>query len=159
MRPVYLVALFLAVLLLAFCHESKAEVSIEAGPVFMSGDYAKGGALILSERFYGKYEVHLGYVSETFVQTCERPDCAFDNRENLFAGVQRVAGWERFKLGIGVDYFQNQNRALGCRFTAGLLLEWRLTDHVSARVRHNSNAGSCTPNLGLDYIGLAYGFL
>lgn len=157
-KPWMLIALFLVLLCVGFCRESKAEVSIEAGPVFVSGDYGKGGALILSERFKGKYEVHMGYVSETFVNTCNRPDCAFDMRENLFAGAQRITALGDFRLGIGIDYFQNVNRALGCRFTAGLLIGYQATDRISLRVRHNSNAGSCTPNLGVDYIGVAWRF-
>ena len=157
LKPAYIIAAFLALLCLAFCHESRAEVSIEAGAVFMSGDYAQGGTLILAERF-GRYEVHIGYVSETFVQTCGRPDCAFDNRENIFVGAQRIVGWDRFKLGIGTAYWQNTNRALGAEFTFSLLVEYRLSDSLTLRVRHASNAGSATPNLGVDSLTLAYGF-
>jgi len=153
-----LVGLFVIILLVAFCHEARSQVSIEAGPTILSGEPAEGGALILSERFNDRWEVQVGYLSEQYVDTCGRPDCQFDIRENIFLGGQRVVGWERFKLGIGMAAFQNINRALGCRVNFNLLIEWRWSAHVVSRIRHFSSAGSCTPNMGQDMVTLGWRF-
>lgn len=154
----WLVAGFFVLLMLAFCHEARSEVTIEAGPTFLSGDYADGGALIISERFLGRYEVHAGYIYKQQVDTCGRPDCKFDIEENIFFGAQRVAGWNRFKVGIGMDYFQNRNRALGKNLTFSLLLGYEIGDNYVLRIRHMSNAGSGAPNLGQDMLTIGWRF-
>ena len=151
----YLVLVFLALLFFFFSRESEA-AEIEIGPTSLSGDFAEGGALLLTER-EGKWSFGGGYVSKQFVQTCPRPDCAFDIEENIFFQVQRVVDYKKWEMGIGPAYFQNTNRALGKNLTWGLSLGYR-GERFSIRLRHYSNAGSGTPNLGQDMITVGYDF-
>lgn len=152
-----LVGLFLVLIMAALCHEAKAETTIEVGPTFLSHDFAEGGLLLFSERV-DKYEFGLGYVSEQFVNTCGRKDCDFDMQENLFVHVQRVIPYKSFEFGIGPAYFQNTNRALGKQFTAALSVSWQVTDHLSIKARHWSNAGSGVPNMGQDALVIGWTF-
>jgi len=162
MKGIYVVALFLILLMLAFCHESKADVSVEVGATNLSGDWA-GEGLIISERF-GKYDFGIGYITEQEVTTTCGPHlprtskCRFDLRENIFLHAQRVVQYKRCELGIGPAFFQNTNRALGKRFTIGLMAGCRIAERWSIRVRHYSNAGSGTPNLGQDLLSIGYRF-
>lgn len=142
---------FLLLLLFGFCHETKAETSFEVGPAVLSSDYAEGGMFAINERF-GKYELGMGYVSEQVVH-------GIDIRENLFVEAKRVVKFgEKFEMALGPAYFQNTNRALGCKFTGSLSMTYNFTDNWGVKVRHFSNAGSCSPNLGQDAFTIQYRF-
>ena len=162
-KPIYIIALFLLLLIIGFCRESKAEVSIEAGPTFLSDSRSHGGVLLLSERF-GKYDFGLGYVSEQNVNVpCGSPlarsvRCDYDIRENIFVSAQRIVTFNRCELGIGPAYFSNTNRALGKQFTIGLSAGCHISKKLSLVIRHYSNAGSGTPNLGQDALMIRYSF-
>ena len=119
-KPIYLILLFL------FAREAKAQVHVELGPTNLSGEWAKGGALLLSERF-GKYDIGIGYISEqTTHVTCgphlpATSKCDFDIRENIFIHAQRIVKYKRCELGIGPAYFQNTSRVFGEKFNFGLM--------------------------------------
>ena len=153
------VGIFLVLLIVGFCREARSEVSIEAGGTWLSGDFADGGMLLMHERF-GKYSFGIGYVSEQFVSTpCGSRRCDFDIRENILIQAQReLSITDRCRLGIGPAFFQNTNRALGKRFTIGLMAGCETRGGWGIALRHYSNAGSGTPNLGQDAILITYRF-
>ncbi len=156
-KPVYYVGLFLLVMLFGFCREAKAdEVSVEIGPTFLSAEFAKGGTLILSERF-DKYSVGMGVVSKQTV--IDSSGDKYTPRQNLFVQAQRhVNITDSIDMGIGLAYFNATHRALGSNFTAALSLTYEVTDSFSIRYRHWSNAGSASPNMGQDAITIVYHF-
>ena len=158
--------LFFTLVAIGFIHEAKS-AEFEIGPTFLSGDFAEGGLLVFSERITPKWDVYMGYISEQVVQTCNRADaippyCRFTPRENLFVGVNRVVAVPLFdmplELGFGPAYFQNINRAIGCKFSAGLSIKWLFNEHFNIGVRHWSNGGSCSPNLGQDAFTFGWRF-
>lgn len=155
-KPVYLVAAFLIVLLLFFAAESRADVQVEFGAGFLSGEFSQGGALILSERFGdNKYTLGLGYISEQ--EVTDRSGDFYEVRENLMVFAQRRVCQRWLCLGIGAAYFNGINRALGSEFTAAISIEaWK--GSWSLNVRHFSNAGSSVPNMGQDLLTVGYAF-
>ena len=143
-----------ALLLMCFVGYKTADaVEIEAGPGFLSGEYSEGGVLIFNSELYKGWHIGGGYVSK---QTCH---CTYpaDLDENIFFQVQHRAKWKLLEVGIGPAYWQNTNRALGKNLTWSLSLGLG-GEHWSVRLRHFSNAGSGSPNLGQDMLTLGYQF-
>ena len=151
----WIIGAFILLLFFFFSQESES-AEIEIGPTNLSGDWAKGGVLLLTER-QGKWAFGGGYVSEQFVSTCERPDCDNDIEPNIFFQVHRIVDYKDLELGIGPTYFQNTNRALGTKLNWGLSIGYKW-DKVSIRFRHWSNAGSGAWNLGQDVVTIGYRF-
>ena len=160
---IFIIGLFVLLFFYLAAREVKAEVQVEIGPTNLSGDWAKGGALLLSERF-GKYDIGIGYISEqTANVTCgphlpKTSRCDFDIRENIFIQAQRIVTYKRCELGIGPAWFQNTSRVFGKQFNFGLMAGCSLSDHLSVRIRHWSNAGSASPNLGQDLLTIGWSF-
>jgi len=152
------IVLAFALLMVFFLANEGESAEIEVGPTFLSGDYAEGGIILLSERV-GVWSFAGGYVSEQFVNTCGWGGKCFDNdlQENIFFQVQRVIEYKRYEIGIGPAYFQSTNRALGTSLVWAVSLGYG-GDHWSIRFRHYSNAGSGTPNLGQDALTIGYAF-
>ncbi len=161
-KPIYLILLFLFALFYLFAREAKAQVHVEIGATNISGDWV-GGAIVLSERF-GKYDVGIGYVSEQDIHVTCGPHlpatskCDFDIRANIFVHAQRIVKYKRCEMGIGPAYFQNTSRVFGKGFNFGLMLGCSVTDKLSIRIRHWSNSGSASPNLGQDLLSVAWTF-
>ncbi len=161
-KPIYLVLLFLLLIFYLFDREAKAQVQIELGPTNISGDWA-GAALMLSERF-GKYDVGIGYVSEQRATvTCGPslpaiPKCAFDIRENIFISAQRIVKYKHCEMGIGPAWFQNTSRVFGKQLNFGLMIGCNISEQAFVRIRHWSNAGSASPNLGQDLLTIGWRF-
>ena len=151
----WIVGAFILLLLFFFSQESES-AEIEIGPTNISGDWAKGGALILTER-QGKWAFGGGYISEQFVETCDFPVCQFDIRENIFFQVHRIVEYKNWEMGLGPAWFQNTNRALGKNVNWGLSVGYKYKKW-SIRLRHYSNAGSGSPNIGQDALTVGYRF-
>jgi hypothetical protein len=140
--------------------ESKAEdVYVEAGPTVLSGEYSEGMAVMVSGVWDDRWLLGFGVVGNQ-VCKCNEGEIAVGN--NLMVQAQLlVRGPDVFflrhtQMGIGPAYFQEKNRALGRNLTVGLMVavarpehwwKWLPQDLV---VRHYSNAGSGTPNMGQD---------
>ena len=145
-----------------FVGESKAGIQIEIGPANVSGDWV-GAALVLSERF-GKYDLGIGYVSEQDINVTCGPHlpatskCDFDVKENIFVHVQRIFRFKRCEFGIGPSYWQNTSRIFGKNFNFSLMLGCAISEKSFIRIRHVSNAGSGTPNLGQDLLTVGWRF-
>ena len=148
----YWIVLVFIIILVFFAYKEANALELEAGPTLLSGEYSEGGALIISDRI-GKFAVGGGYIYE---QVCH---CTYPAEldTNIFFHVQRVFEYKRWELGIGPAYFQNTNRALGKNLTWSLSLGYG-GEHWSIRMRHFSNAGSGTPNLGQDMLVIGYAF-
>jgi len=146
-----LIAIFIALSAWFFATEVEA-AEFEIGPTLLSGEFADGGMLIFTERL-GKWTLGGGYVSK---QTC-KCRVEVDLEENIFFQGQRIVDHKNWELGIGAAYFQNTNRALGKNLTWSLSLGYG-KEHWSVRVRHWSNAGSGSPNLGQDVVTIGYAF-
>lgn len=147
-----------------------AETELEVGPTFLAQEFAHSGTIILTERVAGKYDFSIGHISEQLVQTCPRLDCIQRIPRNLYFGVGRYWGGERWEFGLSGNYFGDVNRVSGAHFMVGVMVGYKLCDRLSVRVRHYSNAGHQSPdcacgeycgcgyNLGQDAITLVYSF-
>lgn len=160
-RGTLIVGAFLVLLIVAFCREAEADVTLEVGAPFLSGEYSKGAGLLLSED-NGKYRWGMGYISEQEVLPSWEEDNGrpkVDLRENLFIHGQRIVRLtDKIDFGLGAAYFNSTNRALGSKFTASLSVTYELSPHASINLRHWSNAGSATPNMGQDLITFGWSF-
>lgn len=134
-------------------YKSADAIELEVGPTFLSGEFAEGGMLVLSAPLSKRWYLGGGYTSK---QQCH---CRYpaDLDENIFFQVQHRAQWKLLEIGIGPAYWQNTNRALGKNLTWSLSMGL-VGEHWSVRLRHFSNAGSGTPNLGQDALTIGYAF-
>ena len=148
---VWILLVFLLALCFFFYKEANG-AELEAGPGLLSGEYSEGCALIIIERG-GKWDIGGGYISKQYCH-CTYPT---DLKENIFFHGQRIVEYKMAEIGIGAAYFQNTNRALGKNLTWSLSLGFG-SEHWSVRLRHFSNAGSGSPNLGQDLLTLGYRF-
>ncbi len=143
----------LLLLLLAF--NANAETTLEIGLAFASGDPGNA-VLILGERGE-KYGIALGLMERHYVQA-DGEKHTID--PNMFVEAMRF--WQtpkkRWELGIGPAYFQNTSRALTKNFNFSVLLRFNLDENVAITVRHWSNASTDAYNMGLDFIGISFGF-
>ena len=167
-KPFFIVLTFIALLMFGFCREAKAEVTGELGAGFLSGQLSKGAALIVTERWGGpygsRYSVGMGYISEQ--EVTDRKENFHEVRENLFIMAQRRVSFDIkgcpdhdcITLGIGPAYFNGISRWNGSKFVAALSVEFRPDEHWSVNIRHFSNAGSATPNMGQDLLTIGYTF-
>ena len=148
---IWIILIFL-LLLVFFLYKEANAVELEGGIGLLSGEYSEGGALIINESV-GKWDIGGGYISK---QTCH---CNYpaELRENIFFHGQRIVEYKMAEIGIGAAYFQNTNRALGKNLTWSLSLGFG-GEHWSIRLRHFSNAGSGSPNLGQDLLTVGYQF-
>lgn len=152
---------FLFLACLAFSSSASAELRLEAGPTYLSDELSDGWSIVINDRITPKWDIGMGYVSEQRVLPSWEEDRglpATDVGTNLFIHGQRIISYEKFELGIGVAFFQNTNRALGKDFVSSVSLGWNFSDSLSIRVRHFSNAGSGTPNLGQDLVTFGFSF-
>lgn len=67
-----------------------------------------------------------------------------------------VPNWNRFELGLGFAY-HNNDWAYTCQETFALMAGYRL-EHLSIRWQHFSSAGSCKPNPGRDFLLIGWRF-
>ena len=148
---IWIILVFVLVLIF-FLYEEANAVELEIGPAVLSGEYSEGGALIINESV-GKWDIGGGYISKQ-VCHCNYPD---DLKENIFFHGQTIVEYKMVEIGIGSAYFQNTNRALGKNLTWSLSLGFG-GEHWSVRMRHFSNAGSGSPNLGQDMVTIGYQF-
>jgi len=150
----------LTLLLLLFTLNVSAETRIEVGPTALSDNWSEGVMVVISERF-GKFDIGLGYTSEQDVWPKWEKDNGYGpahlERNSFFYG-QRIWSKGRFEFGLGLAQFANKSRALGQKTTYPLVIGWNFNEDVSLRLRHFSNAGSATPNLGQDAITIAWTF-
>lgn len=155
-KPLYLVGAFLVLLLIAFAAESRAgEVSMEVGAGFLSSRPGGGAAVVLTETWNERYSLSVGWFDK---QVCK---CRFDTTpvdENIFIQAMREARLGKFDFGLGMSYWQNTSRVFGRNMNYAIMIEYNVTPRFSARLRHWSNAGSAAPNLGQDFLSLAYKF-
>ena len=155
-KPWMLIVAFILLVLFAAYKEARAEVSFELGAGFLSGEYSKGGMIMMSEDFDSKYSLSMGYISEQ--EVTDRHDRFYEVRENLFVQGQRKFDLGNWELGLGVAYFNAETRALGSKFTAAISLGYEWDSGFGIFLRHWSNAGSATPNMGQDALTFRWAF-
>ena len=157
-KPWVLVLLFIIVLVFGFYKEGKAdEVTAELGATVLSGQFSEGAALLIEQTWNDKWRVGMGLTSDQKVTPRKEPET--DVRSNLMVHGQRiVAITDRLDLGLGVAYWNATTRWNGSHFTASMSIEYELTDRLSIRYRHFSNAGSASPNMGQDMINIGWRF-
>lgn len=155
-KPWMLVLAFILLLMFGFYKEAKAEVTVELGPTFLSGEFSKGAILAISEDV-GKYRIGMGLTSSQ--EVVDRSGTLYDVSTNLFVHGQRIVKIsDRFDFGLGVGYFNAKTRWNGSNFVASLSIEYRVNDNWSVNFRHFSNGGSATPNMGQDAFTVGYTF-
>ena len=155
-KPVLIIAAFMLLAFFGLSREAKADVSLELGATFLSGEYAQGQVLLLTEQF-DRYSVGVGYITKQRV--VDRSGTLYNIRENiLIQAMRHIRITEKFNMGIGVAYFNGTNRALGSNLEFSLLVRYDFSDRLSMNIRHYSNAGSSPPNMGQDMITFGYTF-
>lgn len=157
-NPAPALAIIAAFIILFFTIRSceARETMLEAGVGFLSAEYSHGQYIVASERFAdGKYEIGLGVWGDQ-VCKCNEGDTALET--NAFVFASRNVFWKRLEMGLGFGYWQNTNRALGKNLTFQLNVGVNVWRNLDVRIRHASNAGSGSPNLGQDSLGLSWRF-
>lgn len=151
-----MVLAFLVILLFGFYKEANAEINVEAGGTFLSGEYSEGQMLVLNET-WDKWRLGMGIVTEQ--EVTDRHGNFHEVRENLFIHGQRLVSiTKNLDFGLGVGYFNAKTRWNGSNFVASMSVEYALDDKWSLKYRHFSNAGSATPNMGQDAFLVSYSF-
>jgi len=84
--------------------------------------------------------------------------CDFEIRENIFIHAQRIVQYKKCEMGIGPAWFQNTSRVSGSNFMFSLMVGCNLSSRAFVRIRHVSNAGSASPNLGQDFLTAGWRF-
>jgi len=166
-KPQYIVAAFVVLVLVGFCHEARAEVEpgvqVELGVGFLSGDYSEGQALLLTETFANKYSIGIGVFTEQWVVPRTEPLTRVPQTAMVQA-YRNVRISENFGLGLGVAYWNGTSRAVGSEFTFSLLIRYEIGDHATLNFRHWSSAGSGSvggsrpPNMGQDLFTFGWSF-
>lgn len=152
-----MVLVFIIVLLFGFCRESKAEVTAEMGPTFLSGEFSKGAALLINQTWDDKWRIGMGITSKQ--QVVPRTEPLTEVRQNLMVHGQRIVSiTDNFSLGLGIAYWNATTRWNGTSFTASMSIEYSITDKWDVKWRHFSNAGSAAPNMGQDMLVIGYSF-
>lgn len=156
-KPWTLVLAFIILLLIGFWKEGRADVSVELGPTFLSGEFSDSGGLILNETWPNRWRIGVGLIGPQNVT--DRSGTHYDVRSNLFVHGQRVVAiTKNLDFGIGAGYFNAKTRWNGSNFVASLSMEYSLNDRWSINYRHWSNAGSASPNMGQDIFTAGYRF-
>lgn len=154
-QGVVLVLIFLITLI--WWGSVKADTLTEIGPSQIADNFSSGVMLTLSERVNDRYDFTVGYISEQVFKACERPDCRWDIRSQIFVGTELLitSPWtDKLRLGLGPYYFQNADRVGTTNFRMGLSVEYRFNRRFGFRARHFSTAGSgpdieiCRPDFG-----------
>jgi hypothetical protein len=116
--------------------------------------------IVLNER-WDKWIVGIGWVDQQWVTP------RFEREwgggpvfidYNLFVHGQRLLKWKKLEIGIGAAYFQNTNRVSGTHFTVSSSIGYHFNKHLTLNIRHFSNAGSGSPNLGQDALLIGWTF-
>lgn len=145
-----LAALLLFVTLYMWWNAAEAGM-LELGPTMVGSDLSEGGMLYYGERFDDKWDVGIGLISTQEYK-------GLDIGQNAYITAQRIVKdpWTgRVELGLGIAYFQNSNRGLGCNFTFQPSVTYA-GDRFTVGYRHFSNGGSCRPNAGQN--GIMFGW-
>lgn len=127
--------------------ESESRVGIGTGIITQRF----GGSLSAKwqEVFEEKWAVNMFFVGEQNYHFNNGNTLLMDS--NFGFGLQRVVPLaERWEVGFGAFYWQNTNRALGCKMTAHLSAAYKLGRDWMFQYDHWSNGGSCSPNSGQD---------
>jgi len=133
-----------------------AETMLEGGAAVLSGEYSEAQYLVLEERFVeGRYGIGLIIIGDQICK-CREGDVFVET--NMGAYVTRNVFWKRLEIGIGLMKWQNTNRALSKDFTFHLTVAINLWRELDLRFGHDSNAGTGSPNVGQDTIGLSWRF-
>ncbi len=152
-------ALFIVLSLAAV--SARAETIVEAGAGFLNWGYSEGQALIVAERFAGKYDIGIGAIER---QVCDCRDYKPDlDRETSidplsFIYAQRIFSGNRLEFGLGFGFWNQTSRVSGSILMFPLSIKYRVWKRLSIGVRHFSNASSGVPNLGQDMMTLSWNF-
>jgi hypothetical protein len=157
LKPWLIVLFVILLFVFGLYRESKAdEALIEIGPTFLSGELAEGAMLAFHQEWDRRWSLGMGYISRQVVE--DRSGTVFKPDPNLFVQGQRlVYVTDNLSVGLGVAYFNSTNRALGTNFAAQLALRYEFGRTYLA-IRHWSNAGSGSPNMGQDVLVIGYRF-
>ena len=156
-KPWMIVAIFVLIFLFGFWKESRAEVNVEVGATFLSGEFSDGAMLLMNETWEDKWRIGMGVSSPQ--EVTDRHENFHKVNENLFVHGQRLVSiTEKWSLGLGVGYFNAKTRWNGSNFVASMSVEYDFNDNWGLKYRHWSNAGSATPNMGQDVFLISYTF-
>ena len=131
------------------CQEAKAaETLVEIGTTHIANEFEiTGGMATLTERFNGRYDLTGGFVTEQRFEFCDRPDCYWKVRQQLFVGAELLftSPNKNWILGTGPYWFQNPSRVVNSNFRWGIHIEWWpdfMPENMYFAIRHFSSGGS-----------------
>lgn len=152
--------ILLITLLMLLADLTYGDTILEAGATFLNWKSSDSAALIITERFNGKYDLGVGLIGS---QDCKCYDFVSQHfRTSIdplsFVFLQRVFMPGRFEFGVGFGLFNRASRVSGTILVFPLSIKYRITDRFSIGARHFSNGGSGWPNLGQDMATLSWRF-
>lgn len=124
---------------------ARADTIMEVGPSQVGSEFSSGFMITITERLQDRYDFTIGYISRQEFKRCDRPDCKWEVKEQIFAGVDLLipSPWtDRLRLSIGPYLFQRADRIGTDTFRMGLGIEYRISERFGIRARHFSLAGS-----------------
>ena len=151
---VYIIAAFVAALLLLFSVKARGEqtLAVEGGYAMLRGETPVLG---LTWGCPGCGPVGTDW--EAGVDLIGESSHYRDNPNSIQVRGQIVDGWKKAELGLGL-FYQNSPGEYTCNFGFHLLARYRFTDRLAVQWRHSSSAGSCRPNAGRDLLTVGWRF-
>lgn len=152
------ILLFVALAVLGWATTCRASdnqsISLESGSTYVRGEAAVLAATITWAHAGPKdadYECGIVLIgSSTFEGVAQRNQAAFD--------CMLVDGMWKVDFGLGVAYLQNIDDYNGSHTNFALKIQYHVNDRWVLIVRHFSNLGTVSPNLGRDFIVAGYKF-
>jgi hypothetical protein len=138
----YIVLALVVGLLFFISKEADAETIAEYSPLVAVGGSLQDdqGALMLHERFKGKYSVGVILLKDTKDRS----------RSNKGVEFLRVSEYKKFELGLGFTAWSRESAAWSAKQTFALLAGYNITNKCAVRIRHWSTGGTSSNNKGLD---------
>ena len=124
-----------------------ADTLIELGPSQVGNRYSGTAILTVSQRWDDRLQLTFGIIGAQEADMCGRPDCVWQTDEQLLFGgevlLEPLWFWtDRLKFGIGPYIKTRPDRFVSSFLMAGLLVEYRFSEHMALVLRHWSNASS-----------------
>ncbi len=146
-------AFILILALLFYRHAAAAEVDIVAGSSF--GTEGTGPVLGLQFRQPIAPNKNLSFIAGTDLWGSTTYNLkTVPNNWDWHTGIESCR-W-RFCASIGADYVQRVDAINGAHTNFNLGIRFKITDRFSLVIGHISDAGTSSPNVGRQLIGLSY---
>lgn len=135
------------------CHSAEPYIQFSAGSTIYRGPATVLDMAVINPAFAGDtaLEVGITLIGESALYG--------DQPGQIAWRAQLVDGFGRFDVGLGAAYLRNTDvyNCGGMNFALSLAYQFRFLP-ITARLGHLSNAGTCRPNKGRDFLTLGWRF-